>query len=110
MSVDTGRRPAGPPPPGGRSGPRPPRYPRSVHDRVSFKPIAALLLILVLQLALFLLVRFNDLKLSDRAGIAQAIRAAGRIVLPTDIVAADAFVAFLGSAAARQVLKEFQTN
>ena len=40
MSVDTDRRPAGPPPPGGRSGPRPSREPRSVHDRVSFKPIA----------------------------------------------------------------------
>ena len=48
MSVDTGRRPAGPPPPGGRSGPRPSRQPRSVHDRVSFKPIAALLLIPVI--------------------------------------------------------------
>jgi penicillin-binding protein 1A len=48
MSVDTGRRPAGPPPPGGRSGPRPSRHPRSVHDRVSFKPIAALLLIPVI--------------------------------------------------------------
>ncbi len=48
MSVDTGRRPAGPPPPGGRSGPRPSRRPRSVHDRVSFKPIAALLLIPVI--------------------------------------------------------------
>src|ERR687891_632466 len=45
MSVDTGRRPAGPPPPGGRPPPRPRRDPRSVHDRVSFKPIAALLLI-----------------------------------------------------------------
>jgi penicillin-binding protein 1A len=45
MSVDTGRRPAGPPPPGGRPSPRPRRDPRSVHDRVSFKPIAALLLI-----------------------------------------------------------------
>ena len=48
MSVDTGRRPAGPPPPGGRRGPRPPRDPRSVHDRVSFKPIAILLLIPVI--------------------------------------------------------------
>src|SRR5688500_8794830 len=48
MSVDTGRRPAGPPPPGGRSGPRPSRHPRSVHDRVSFKPIAALLLVPVI--------------------------------------------------------------
>ena len=48
MSVDTGRRPAGPPPPGGRPGPRPPRDPRSVRDRVSFKPIAALLLIPVI--------------------------------------------------------------
>jgi membrane peptidoglycan carboxypeptidase len=45
MSVDTGRRPAGPPPPGGRPGPRLPRDPRSVHDRVSFKPIAILLLV-----------------------------------------------------------------
>jgi membrane peptidoglycan carboxypeptidase len=48
MSVDTGRRPAGPPPPGGRPGPRLPRDPRSVHDRVSFKPIAVLLLIPVI--------------------------------------------------------------
>src|SRR5918992_6316474 len=48
MSVDTGRRPAGPPPPGGRSGPRPARAPRPVRDRVSFKPIAALLLIPVI--------------------------------------------------------------
>jgi penicillin-binding protein 1A len=48
MSVDTGRRPAGPPPPGGRPGPRPSRYPRSVRDRVSFKPIAILLLIPVI--------------------------------------------------------------
>ncbi len=48
MSVDTGRRPAGPPPPGGRPGPRSPRDPRSVRDRVSFKPIAALLLIPVI--------------------------------------------------------------
>jgi membrane peptidoglycan carboxypeptidase len=45
MSVDTGRRPAGPPPPGGRPRPRQRRDPRSVRDRVSFKPIAALLLI-----------------------------------------------------------------
>ena len=44
MSVDTGRRPAGPPPPGGAR-PRQRRDPRSVRDRVSFKPIAALLLI-----------------------------------------------------------------
>lgn len=48
MSVDTGRRPAGPPPPGGRPGPRSPRDPRSVRDRVSFKPIAALLLVPVI--------------------------------------------------------------
>ena len=48
MSVDTGRRPAGPPPPGGRVGPRLPRDPRSVHDRISFKPIAILLLIPVI--------------------------------------------------------------
>jgi len=48
MSVDTGRRPAGPPPPGGRPGPRQPRDPRSVHDRVSFKPIAILLLVPVI--------------------------------------------------------------
>ena len=48
MSVDTGRRPAGPPPPGGRPGPPPPRGPRSVHDRVSFKPIAILLLVPVI--------------------------------------------------------------
>jgi membrane peptidoglycan carboxypeptidase len=48
MSVDTGRRPAGPPPPGGRPGPRSSRDPRSVRDRVSFKPIAALLLIPVI--------------------------------------------------------------
>jgi len=48
MSVDTGRRPAGPPPPGGRPSPRPRRDPRSVRDRVSFKPIAALLLIPVI--------------------------------------------------------------
>jgi penicillin-binding protein 1A len=48
MSVDTGRRPAGPPPPGGRAGPRSPRDPRSVHDRVSFKPIAILLLVPVI--------------------------------------------------------------
>ncbi len=48
MSVDTGRRPAGPPPPGGRAGPRLPRDPRSVHDRISFKPIAILLLIPVI--------------------------------------------------------------
>ena len=48
MSVDTGRRPAGSPPPGGRPGPPSPRYARSVHDRVSFKPIAALLLIPVI--------------------------------------------------------------
>src|SRR5262245_42455314 len=48
MSVDTGRRPAGSPPPGGRPGPSARRYPRSVHDRVSFKPIAALLLIPVI--------------------------------------------------------------
>jgi penicillin-binding protein 1A len=48
MSVDTGRRPAGPPPPGGRAGPRLPRDPRSVHDRVSFKPIAILLLVPVI--------------------------------------------------------------
>src|SRR5919106_136679 len=41
MRVDTGRR-AAPPPSGG---PYRPRDPRSVHDRVSFKPIAALLLI-----------------------------------------------------------------
>jgi membrane peptidoglycan carboxypeptidase len=47
MSVDTGRRPAGPPPPGGR-GPRPSRDPRSVRDRVSFKPIAILLLVPVI--------------------------------------------------------------
>jgi membrane peptidoglycan carboxypeptidase len=45
MSVDTGRRPAGPPPPGGRPGPLPRRDLRAVHDRVSFKPIAVLLLI-----------------------------------------------------------------
>jgi membrane peptidoglycan carboxypeptidase len=48
MSVDTGRRPAGPPPPGGRPGPRLPRDPRSVHDRISFKPIAILLLVPVI--------------------------------------------------------------
>ena len=48
MSVDTGRRPAGPPPPGGRPGPRLRRDPRSVHDRVSFKPIAILLLVPVI--------------------------------------------------------------
>jgi membrane peptidoglycan carboxypeptidase len=48
MSVDTGRRPAGPPPPGGRPSPRPPRDPRAVRDRVSFKPIAALLLVPVI--------------------------------------------------------------
>jgi membrane peptidoglycan carboxypeptidase len=48
MSVNTGRRPAGPPPPGGRPGPRLPRDPRSVHDRVSFKPIAVLLLVPVI--------------------------------------------------------------
>src|SRR5687768_325983 len=48
MSVDTGRRPAGPPPPGGRSAPRSARAPRPVRDRVSFKPIAALLLIPVI--------------------------------------------------------------
>jgi penicillin-binding protein 1A len=48
MSVDTGRRPAGPPPPGGRRGPRPSRSPRPVRDRVSFKPIAILLLIPVI--------------------------------------------------------------
>ncbi|MGH2641890.1 MAG: transglycosylase domain-containing protein [Actinomycetota bacterium] len=48
MSVDTGRRPAGPPPPGGPSGPRSMRGPRPVRDRVSFKPIAALLLIPVI--------------------------------------------------------------
>jgi len=48
MSVDTGRRPAGPPPPGGRSSPRPRRDPGSVRDRISFKPIAALLLIPVI--------------------------------------------------------------
>ena len=48
MSVDTGRRPAGPPPPGGRPGPRSSRGPRPVRDRVSFKPIAALLLIPVI--------------------------------------------------------------
>src|SRR5919106_159928 len=44
MRVDTGRR-AAPPPAGG---PYRPRDPRSVHDRVSFKPIAALLLIPVI--------------------------------------------------------------
>ena len=44
MSVDTGRRPAGRPPPGGRRGPPSSRNPRSVRDRVSFKPIAILLL------------------------------------------------------------------
>jgi membrane peptidoglycan carboxypeptidase len=48
MSVDTGRRPAGSPPPGGRPSPSVPPYRRSVHDRVSFKPIAALLLIPVI--------------------------------------------------------------
>ena len=48
MSVDTGRRPAGPPPPGGGPRPRPTRYPRSVRDRVSFKPIAVLLLVPVI--------------------------------------------------------------
>jgi membrane peptidoglycan carboxypeptidase len=48
MSVNTGRRPAGPPPPGGRPAPRLPRDPRSVHDRVSFKPIAVLLLVPVI--------------------------------------------------------------
>jgi penicillin-binding protein 1A len=48
MSVDTGRRPAGPPPPGGRPSPRPRRDPGSVHDRVSFKPIAVLLLVPVI--------------------------------------------------------------
>src|ERR687896_1430955 len=48
MAVDTGRRPAGPPPPRGPQGPRWLRDPRSVHDRVSFKPIAALLLIPVI--------------------------------------------------------------
>jgi penicillin-binding protein 1A len=48
MSVDTGRRPAGPPPPGGRPSPRPRRDPRPVRDRVSFKPIAVLLLIPVI--------------------------------------------------------------
>jgi penicillin-binding protein 1A len=48
MSVDTGRRPAGPPPPGGRPSPRPSRDPRPVRDRVSFKPIAVLLLIPVI--------------------------------------------------------------
>jgi penicillin-binding protein 1A len=48
MSLDTGRRPAGPPPPGGRPSPRPRRDPRAVRDRVSFKPIAALLLIPVI--------------------------------------------------------------
>jgi penicillin-binding protein 1A len=48
MSVDTGRRPAGPPPHGGRPGPRSARRPRPVRDRVSFKPIAALLLIPVI--------------------------------------------------------------
>jgi membrane peptidoglycan carboxypeptidase len=47
MRLDTGRRPAGPP----KGGPRSPRWlrdPRSVHDRVSFKPIAALLLVPVI--------------------------------------------------------------
>ena len=48
MSVDTGRRPAGAPPPGGRPSPSAQRHPRSVRDRVSFKPIAALLLIPVI--------------------------------------------------------------
>jgi penicillin-binding protein 1A len=48
MAVDTGRRPAGPPPPRGPQGPRWLRDPRSVHDRVSFKPIAALLLVPVI--------------------------------------------------------------
>src|ERR671914_2206012 len=48
MAVDTGRRPAGPPPPRGPQGPRWLRDPRSVHDRVSFKPIAAVLLIPVI--------------------------------------------------------------
>ena len=48
MSVDTGRRPAGGPPPGGRRGPPSSRDPRSVRDRVSFKPIAILLLIPVI--------------------------------------------------------------
>src|SRR5918999_5389528 len=44
MRVDSGRRSA-PPPPRGPQGPRWLRDPRSIHDRVSFKPIAALLLI-----------------------------------------------------------------
>ena len=48
MSVDTGRRPAGGPPPGGRRGPPSSRDPRSVRDRVSFKPIAILLLVPVI--------------------------------------------------------------
>ena len=48
MAVDTGRRSAAPPPPRGPRGPRWLRDPRSVHDRVSFKPIAALLLIPVI--------------------------------------------------------------
>jgi membrane peptidoglycan carboxypeptidase len=48
MRVDTGRRPAGPPPPGDGRRPRRPRDPRPVNDRVSFKPIAALLLIPVI--------------------------------------------------------------
>ena len=48
MSVDTGRRPAGGPPPGGRRGPPSSRNPRSVRDRVSFKPIAVLLLMPVI--------------------------------------------------------------
>jgi membrane peptidoglycan carboxypeptidase len=45
MRVDSGRRTAGPPPPRGPRGPRWLSQPRSVHDRVSFKPIAALLLV-----------------------------------------------------------------
>src|SRR5919204_163107 len=44
MAVDTGHRP-GPPPLGGRPGRRGPRDPRAVRDRVSFKPIAVLLLV-----------------------------------------------------------------
>jgi penicillin-binding protein 1A len=48
MRVDTGRRPTEPPRPGGSRGPRRPRDPRPVHDRVSFKPIAALLLVPVI--------------------------------------------------------------
>jgi membrane peptidoglycan carboxypeptidase len=47
MSVDTGRRPGPSPSPGGARRPRPPRV-RHVRDRISFKPIAALLLIPVI--------------------------------------------------------------